>query len=65
MTHPIPFDDLDATDAELASLDALIALGDDADAGAFAEWFTSTSLVDFKSWLLALPDVDDNLPEAA
>lgn len=64
MTHPIPFNELDATDSELIALDKLIALGDDADAGSFGDWFLSTSPVDFKTRLLALPD-DDEEREAA
>lgn len=64
MTHPIPLDDLDTSDAELAALDALLAQGDDADASSFSAWFLSASPVDFRTWLSALPD-DDDVKEAA
>lgn len=56
MTHPIPIDELDATDAELMALDALIAQGDDADLPEFRSWWDSDSPLTFATWLLALPD---------
>lgn len=56
MTHPTPLDEIDATDSELMALDALLTQGDDADASEFGDWFLSASPVDFRTWLLALPD---------